>query len=168
MIVPATISDLHQIHQLTQSCAKNLVEQHIFQWNEAYPSIAVLQNDINLNQLWKLQINSTIIGIIVLTEIEDNEYTTVQWLTHNCKNLYVHRLAVHPSFQNKGYASELMNFAENYAKHQGYCSIRLDTFSKNPKNLKFYKKRKYQQLEAIYFPKQSIYPFYCFERILNE
>lgn len=167
MIEKAVISDLEQLLSITKSCAKFMIEKGIFQWNEQYPSKEVLLNDIELNQLWKLVKENSIIGLIVLTEIEDKEYKNVKWLTKNGTSLYIHRLAVDPKFQGKGYAQKLMNFAENYGIEKGYNSIRLDTFSQNKRNLKFYKKLKFKQLEPIYFPKQSKYPFYCFEKVLN-
>ena len=96
----------------------------------------------------------------------DDEYIPVSWLTPNENNLYVHRLAVHPEFQGKGFAQKLMDYAENYAKTNSFASIRLDTFSKNERNQKFYEVRGYQRLENIMFPKQSKYPFYCYELVL--
>lgn len=167
VIKKASISDLEQLYSLTKSCAKHMIDNGIFQWNEKYPSKEVLQKDIELEQIWKLEENETIVGIIVLTEIEDFEYKNVKWLTENYKNLYIHRLAVHPNFQRKGYAQKLMDFAENYSKENNYTSIRLDTFSQNKRNLVFYKKRNYKKLENIYFPKQSKHPFYCYEKVLN-
>ena len=126
-----------------------------------------MKKDIELQQLYKLEIENTIAGIVVLTEIEDVEYKNVKWLTENGNNLYIHRLAVHPNFQGKGYAKQLMDFAENYATENDFNSVRLDTFSQNSRNIKFYKNRNYKQLESIYFPKQSTFPFYCFELVLN-
>ncbi|MBL4723997.1 MAG: GNAT family N-acetyltransferase [Lutibacter sp.] len=167
MILKASISDLDQIHSLTKSCAKYLIEMNIFQWNEMYPSIEVLKNDIELNQLWKLVENEVIVGILVLTEIEDLEYKNVSWLTKNSKVLYVHRLAVHPNFQGKGFAKELMNFVENYAIEHMYKSVRLDTFSQNKRNQNFYENINYKKLESIYFPNQSELPFYCYEKVLD-
>lgn len=168
MIQKAIFSDLEQIYSLTKKCAQGLIEKGIFQWNDAYPSKEVLKNDIQLQQIWKWEENNQIIGIIVLTENEDGEYKNVKWLTKNSKNLYIHRLAVHPKFQGKGFAQQLMYFAENYAKINKYASVRLDTFSQNFRNIKFYEARNYNRLEAIYFPKQSEFPFYCYELVLDE
>lgn len=166
MISKATQTDLELIHQLTKSCAQYLIEQGIFQWNEYYPSKEVLLKDIELNQIWKLEVENEIAGIIVLTEIVDSEYKNVKWLTENSSNLYIHRLAVHPKFQGKGLAQQLMNFAEDFARNKNYKSVRLDTFSQNKRNQHFYKQRGYQKLENIYFPKQSEHPFYCYELVL--
>lgn len=167
VIAKATHSDLENLFSITKRCGKHMINQCIFQWNDFYPSKEILQKDIELQQIWKLEIENKIIGIIVLTEIEDAEYDNVKWLTEHCKNLYIHRLAIDPSFQGKGYAQKLMNFAENYAIKNKYASIRLDTFSQNKRNQQFYKQQNYIQLEAIYFPNQSEFPFYCFEKILN-
>jgi len=168
VISKASILDLGQLYGLTKSCAKHMTKNGIFQWNENYPSKEVLKNDIELQQIWKLQEGNMIISIIVLTEIEDKEYKNVKWLTKNHKNLYIHRLAVLPKFQGKGYAQKLMNFTENYASKNNFKSIRLDTFSQNKRNQLFYEKRNYTKLEKIYFLNQSEYPFYCYEMIINK
>jgi ribosomal protein S18 acetylase RimI-like enzyme len=167
MIKKASKQDLEQLLTVVKSCGQNLIEQGIFQWNEQYPKREDLLEDIELQELWKLEDKNSIIGLIVLTENEDEEYQDVKWLTKNHKNLYIHRLAVDPEFQGKGYAQKLMDFAEKYAKENGYNSIRLDTFSENKRNLKFYEQRNYVKLESIYFPNQSEFPFYCYEKIMN-
>ena len=167
LINKASEQDLEQLLAVVKSCGQNLIEQGIFQWNENYPSKAVLLEDIALGQIWKLEEGNSIVGLIVLTEIEDVEYQQVKWLTINDKNIYIHRLAVHPNFQGKGFAQKLMDFAENYALENGYKSIRLDTFSQNKRNLQFYEKRNYVKLESIYFSNQSAFPFYCYEKIIN-
>ncbi|MFK5958835.1 MAG: GNAT family N-acetyltransferase [Lutibacter sp.] len=167
MIVKASILDLEQLYLITKSYAKYMIENNIFQWNENYPSKEILKKDIELQQIWKLQVNEIIVGLIVLTEVEDKEYLKVKWLTKNYKNLYIHRLAIHPNFQGQGFAQKLMDFTENYAFKNNYKSIRLDTFSKNKRNQIFYKKRNYTKLETIYFPNQSEFPFFCYEKVLD-
>lgn len=167
IIKKALKQDLEQLLSIVNSCGQHLIEQGIFQWNEKYPSKEVLLEDIELQQIWKLEEENTIIGLIVLTEIEDLAYKQVKWLTKNQKNLYIHRLAVHPNFQGKGYAQKLMDFAERFALQNNYNSIRLDTFSQNKRNQLFYEKRNYIKLGSIYFPKQSEFPFYCYEKLIN-
>jgi len=87
-------------------------------------------------------------------------------LTVTSNNLYIHRLAIDPIMQSKGYAQQLMSFAENYGRKNNYESIRLDTFSKNTRNQRFYEQRGYIRLENVYFLNQSQDPFYCYELIL--
>jgi len=96
----------------------------------------------------------------------DKEYKNVKWITNNRKNIYIHRLAIHPDHQGQGYAQQLMDYAEQFAIENNYTSIRLDTFSQNKRNQLFYELRGYKKLGDIYFPKQSECPFHCYELIL--
>ena len=164
MIRKATVLDLNSIMQITKACAKHMINQQIFQWNEHYPNRNAFKNDVQRGELYVFVQNNICMGCIVITTIKDEEYVPVKWLTID-KNIYIHRLAVHPKFQGKGIAQQMMTFAENYAKTNGYLSVRLDTFSQNKRNQKFYETRGYKRLGNIYFPKQSKHPFYCYELV---
>ena len=166
MIRCAKILEIPEILGLTKACAKQMEKRGIFQWNEEYPSIEAFENDISRKELYVLKSENTLIGCITITTYMDEEYVPIKWLTPNENNIYIHRLAVDPKFQGKGYAQMLMNFAENYALENKYISIRLDTFSQNKRNQKFYAQRGYQKLGNVYFPKQSDSPFYCYELVL--
>ncbi|WP_029038050.1 GNAT family N-acetyltransferase [Salinimicrobium xinjiangense] len=167
MIRPAQLEDLASIKKLTEACAQSMQEKGIFQWNEYYPSLEKLQEDISNEELFVLEEKAQLQGIIVLTPNMDKEYISVDWLTPNKNNLYVHRLATNPRNWGSGKGRKLMDFAENFAREKGYSSVRLDTFSQNERNQKFYEVRGYKRLGNIYFPKQSEHPFYCYELVLD-
>ncbi len=159
--------DLSKAKKLTEACAVGMQQLGIFQWNAQYPSEEKLQHDIDHKELYVLEENNQIMGMIVLSEIMDEEYIPVSWLTPSEKNLYIHRLAIHPESWGKGYGQKLMDFAEEFARKLDFQSIRLDTFSLNQRNQKFYETRGYQKLKDIYFPKQSAAPFHCYELVLK-
>ena len=163
----AEINDLNDIMKMIHNCANDLISKNIFQWNEKYPSRDIFLSDIEKKNLFILKNNSGIIGCIALSHEKDIEYTDVKWLTKDDKNLYLHRLAVDPKFQKKGIGKLLMDFAEDYARDNKFISVRLDTFSKNERNNRFYKSRKYTKLDDVYFPNQSEFPFHCYEKILD-
>jgi ribosomal protein S18 acetylase RimI-like enzyme len=166
MIREATVDDLDAILKITKSCAKKLVSKNIFQWNEYYPNRNVFENDLYNKWLYVTVKENKVIGSVCVSDLIDDEYATVKWLTPNNNNIYIHRLAVDPDYQGVGYAQKMMSFAEEFAKKNKYKSIRLDTFSKNMKNQKFYKQRGYKKLGEIFFPNQSMHPFYCYELLL--
>jgi ribosomal protein S18 acetylase RimI-like enzyme len=143
-----------------------MIEDTIFQWNDFYPNKKAFERDVEREELYVLEIENQILGCITISTFMDEEYMPVAWLTSNKNNIYIHRLAVHPNQQGKGYAQKLMQCAENYAAKNNYQSVRLDTFSKNKRNQKFYELRGYKKLGDIYFPKQSEYPFHCYELVL--
>ena len=163
----AKITDLNRIMEITRACAIDLISNNIFQWNEKYPSKEAFKKDIEKNTLYICKNKSRITGCISLCADKDEEYENVEWITEDFKNLYLHRLAVHPEYQKKGVGRSLMDFAEEYAKLNGFKSVRLDTFSQNPRNNKFYKSRNYVQLGDVFFPMQSEFPFHCYEKIIN-
>ncbi len=162
----AKVEYLPRIKKIAEDCAIDMQNRGIFQWNENYPSSEIFKKDIDSNSLYVYMIKSKILGCIMISLNKDDVYNHVKWLTEDEKNLYVHRLAVDPKYQKKGIGRSLMNFAENYARNNGLKSIRLDTFSENERNNRFYKSRKYIQLNDVYFPNQSKFPFHCYEKIL--
>ena len=167
MIRRAKLSEIDKIITITRACAAKMIAEHIFQWNDQYPNKEAFLNDLQRNELYVLLDDLEIIGCIVVSTFKDSEYNGVAWLTEESSHYYIHRLAIDPAFQGKGFAKALMDFAENLAQEANITSIRLDTFSQNERNNRFYEARGYTRLGNIYFPKQSNHPFYCYELILN-
>ena len=163
----ATQNELDRVKEIAEACAKNMIENNIFQWNDKYPSREIFKEDIKNKSLYVSKINHEVVGCIMLSSFKDDVYKSVNWITPDEYNLYIHRLAVHPIFQKKGIARKMMDFAEDFAKSNDYISIRLDTFSQNPRNNKFYKSRGYNKLDDVYFPKQSKFPFHCYEKLVD-
>ena len=163
----ATLNELDRVKEIAEACAKNMIENNIFQWNDKYPSREIFKDDIKNKSLYVSKIDQEVVGCIMLSSFKDYVYKSVNWITPDEYNLYIHRLAVHPIFQKKGIARKMMDFAEDFAKSNNYRSIRLDTFSQNPRNNKFYKARGYNKLDDVYFPKQSEFPFHCYEKLVD-
>ncbi len=165
MIRQAVPSDLAVVKALTTACANAMTAKGIHQWSEKYPTQERLLQDITAQELYVLVIADQIRGMIVRTATMSDAYAAVQWATPTNRNLYIHRLAVHPTYWGQGYAQQLMDWAEAYAIAEGYQSIRLDTFSQNTRNHHFYETRGYQRLEDIYYPHKSTAPFHCYELV---
>ena len=163
----AEINDIDNIMKMINNCANDLISKNIFQWNEKYPSKDVFLIDIEKKNLFIFKNSSGVVGCVALSYDKDIEYNDIKWITKDDKNLYVHRLAVDTKFQKQGIGRLLMDFAEDYARDNKLKSVRLDTFSKNERNNRFYKSRKYIQLDDVYFPNQSEFPFHCYEKILD-
>ncbi|MBT2160168.1 GNAT family N-acetyltransferase [Zobellia barbeyronii] len=166
MVRSAKLSEIPEILNITRACAAAMIKNGIYQWNEDYPNKEAFQLDIERGELYVLEEDGQIIGTIVLSTLMDEEYVPIEWLTPSDKNIYIHRVSVHPDLQGKGYAQELMTFAEDYARKNSFASVRLDTFSQNKRNQKFYETRGFERLGDIFFPKQSEHPFHCYELVL--
>jgi ribosomal protein S18 acetylase RimI-like enzyme len=166
MIQIAKLAEIEQIMKITRACANKMTSEGIFQWNNLYPNKEAFKKDVMRNELHVLLSENAIIGCIVISTEKDPEYSQIDWLTKDSAHYYIHRLAIHPDFQKMGYAKKLMDFAEILAKKNKITSVRLDTFSQNHRNQKFYQARGYSRLGSIFFPQQSEHPFYCYEKLI--
>ena len=166
MIRRGVHEDLMPILEITKKCAVKMDAMGIYQWNENYPNRNAFIDDIKNNELLVFTKGALLVGCIALCTKMDDVYKNVKWLTKGVKNLYIHRLAVDPQFQKKGIGKKLMDYAEDFAKKNNFISVRLDTFSKNKNNMRFYERRGYKRLEEVFFPEQSKFPFYCYELII--
>lgn len=166
MIRRGVHEDLIRILEITKNCAVKMDAMGIYQWNENYPNRNAFIDDIKNNELLVFTKGALLVGCIALCTKMDDVYKDVKWLTKDVKSLYVHRLAVDPQFQKKGIGKKLMDYAEDFAKKNNFISVRLDTFSKNKNNMRFYERRGYKRLEEVFFPEQSKFPFYCYELII--
>jgi ribosomal protein S18 acetylase RimI-like enzyme len=56
---------------------------------------------------------------------------------------------------------------EEYVVEEGYQSIRLDTYSGNPKAMEFYRRLGYTKLGSIDL-KPNKNEYYCFEKVIRQ
>ena len=162
----ADSSDLSRLVELFQSAKKHLDQQEIFQWTDFYPSQQIIEEDLKNKTLYVLKRDQELIGAVTLNEDQDEKYKSIDWKFNDQKVLVIHRLMVHPIFQNRGYAKQIMNFSENFAKKHHYSSIRLDTYTQNKISFEFYKKRNYVLRGTVFFKGRKD-PFYCLEKDLK-
>ena len=155
----ADTKELNAIMNLISSCARRMNEQGIQQWDEIYPDEKTIRNDIEKQQLYLLEDEDKLCGIIAINEYQEPQYKNIDWKFQG-KTLVVHRLAIEPSCQRKGYARMLMQFTHKLAKEGHYENIRLDAFVHNPAAVGLYEKLGYRRAGILTFRKGD---FYCFE-----
>ena len=117
-------------------------KQGIHQWDEIYPDLPTITEDIKKNQMYVGIIDNKIAVCFVLNEECDEEYKNGKWKCPNSKFCVIHRLCVNPEFQNQGIATKTMDYIESICKEAGY--VRLDCFTQNPYSQKLYNKTCYK------------------------
>ena len=90
----------------------------------------------------------------MLNEWQSPEYVELTW--DRARPLVVHRLCVHPERQKTGAARILMDFAETEAARRGYDSIRLDTYTGNPRAVALYERRGYRIAGYVRFRRRKL------------
>jgi len=159
----ATPSDYTNIIQIYKSAILHLDEIGIHQWDEAYPSIDLLKEDIQAQQMYIGLIDNTIACAFTLNPNYEEEYTLGNWQYPSLPFLVLHRFCVDPIFQNKGIGAQAMKFMEDTLKAENFQSFRLDAFSKNPFSLRLYEKFGFAKVGEVHFSKGL---FYLFEKKL--
>lgn len=144
----AAESDLDEICSLIKSAIAKMDSCGIPQWDEIYPTREDFLNDIKTNSLFAGEVceeeKNRIAVIYALNKDCDEEYKKADW---QCSGDYrvIHRLCVHPDFQNRGIARKTMEHIENQAEALGAKCLRLDVFSKNPFSLRLYEHAGYHK-----------------------
>jgi ribosomal protein S18 acetylase RimI-like enzyme len=165
----ATADNLLDIMYLLFICIKDMNRKGMFHWNQVYPSLEIIVNDIQNKSLYILRDNWVIKGIIVLNEDQPDEYKKVTWRfgDKNDPVLVIHRLAVHPIFQQQGIGNRMMEFAIGYARKNNYRVIRLDVFEGNPYANNLYSRSGFLKAGKFRFPFQET-KFVCYEKKLKK
>lgn len=131
-------SDLDEVFALIQCGVRNMIKNGIYQWDDEYPAYEDIKADIEKQQLYVGIAGNRITVVFVINCEYDQEYNDADWTYTGESFRVIHRLCVHPDFQNLGIARKALLYTEELLVSQGIASIRLDTFTKNPFALKLY------------------------------
>ena len=105
------------------------------QWQQGYPNVDSMTKDILNHNLFGVYSNNQLTCLAALIIGKDKTYVNMvegKWnIDANDKDLVIHRIAVSNKYRGKGFAKELMIFAENYAKENKCVSIKVDTHRAN-------------------------------------
>lgn len=158
----AVETELEEILTLYQACTVKMNEACLFNWHESYPDRDTILSDIQKGTLYIIETNR-IHGAVALNEDQPAEYKNINWEYHIEPFLVVHRLAIHPEQQGKGYGILLMEFAEDLARQLKCSSIRMDVFTINIPGRTLYQKLGYKELNEFNFP-GFVVPFVGLEK----
>jgi len=166
IIRKANKPDLENIMKMYKSCVTGMLKNGIDQWDETYPNTEIISEDLNVGTYYVSEMDGVIIGGVNIDKNQDDTYLSIDWEDKSDSFLVVHRLGVKEEFWNKKIGKYLMLFTENLVIEKGLKSIRLDTYSGNPKAMEFYRRLGYTELGTIDLkPEKDKY--YCFEKIIK-
>ena len=159
-------TDLDNIMLMYKSCVKGMLANDIDQWDDTYPDIETINQDLEKQSYYISEEKGEIIGGINIDQNQDFTYLDINWEDKTNSFLVVHRLGVKEEFWNKKIGKDLMIFTEKLVIERGLKSIRLDTYSGNPKAMEFYRRLGYRELGSINL-KPNKNEYYCFEKIIK-
>ena len=166
IIRKAKNTDLENIMTMYRSCISGMIKNRIDQWDDTYPNTETIAEDLENQTYYVAEKNGKIIGGINIDKNQDPTYLTIDWKDKTNSFLVVHRLAVKEKNWGDKVGKALMIFAEEAILEEGLKSIRLDTYSGNPKAMEFYRRLGYSELGTIDL-KPNKDKYYCFEKIIK-
>tara|TARA_B110000196_G_C21117688_1_gene651446 strand:- start:391 stop:894 length:504 start_codon:yes stop_codon:yes gene_type:complete len=158
--------DLDNIMKMYKSCVKGMLKNGIDQWDDTYPNTEIISEDLNVGTYYVAEMDGTIIGGVNIDKNQDTTYLALDWEDISDSFLVVHRLGVKEELWNKKIGKDLMLFTEKLVIEKGIKSIRLDTYSGNPKAMEFYRRLGYTEIGTIDL-KPDKEKYYCYEKIIK-
>lgn len=168
---PAVLSDLERIMEIVGDAQSFLKARGVDQWQNGYPTPEVYASDIQKGSCHVFLIDGKIAGVISILFEPEECYGYVEdgaWLTGECPYAVFHRAAVGGEYRGTGIATQMISFAENVAKEQGFKSIKGDTHRDNKAMRGLLEKRGFVHCGTVFLNggKTSSEERVCYEKLL--
>lgn len=148
----AVLADKETIWKILQQAIERRKEDGSNQWQDGYPNIETIKNDIDINYGFVIELQNNIVGYAaVIFEIEPAyEIIEGKWLSDR-EYVVVHRVAVSNKATGKGIATHIFKEIEEMAISKNIFSIKVDTNFDNIPMLKILEKLDYTYCGKVYF-----------------
>ncbi|MBG6235870.1 GNAT superfamily N-acetyltransferase [Pedobacter sp. CAN_A7] len=161
----ATITDLTSIWEILQQAIIRRREDGSNQWQDGYPNVNVVENDIVQGVGFVLDNEDTIAGYCAVLTNDEPAYANIQgeWLTQG-DFVVIHRVAIAEQYLGKGLAQKIMASIEAYAISNHIYSIKADTNFDNFAMMMIFEKLGYTYCGEVYFRNS---PRRAYEKVLT-
>ncbi len=136
------------------------------QWQDGYPNLEVIKNDIEKRAGYVLTERDEIIGYCAIFINEEPEYEKIfgEWLSNESYVVF-HRVVISEKFIGKGLSKTILEFIEKFALDNQIFSIKADTNYDNHAMLKIFEKTNYSFCGIVFFRGS---PREAFEKLLGK
>lgn len=160
-IIRAGRYELVEVLYLLQACVYELTSGFIYR----DPMIPHIKDEIDKRNVFIIKLNHISVGLAVLSTNTNGEQKDIDWKEKH-PALQIERLIVHPKWVDKGIENELIKFLEQYAKENGFETIRIKVFANNKPVIKTTHTLAYKKAGEAHLPLQIV-PFIGLEKKIN-
>ncbi|MBN2612573.1 MAG: GNAT family N-acetyltransferase [Bacteroidales bacterium] len=165
-IIKAIPSDLVEIMYLLRVCVRDMNEKGMKHWNNVYPEGSLMRKNLYNGLIYLVKDKGVCKAMMTLNPEMPEDYKSMAIAGIAEKTLFVQWFAVHPKWQQKGISKMLMDFAENFARTNGFHSIMLDIYSNHELAQQICQKNDYNQIGTFHSAMQKD-PFVCYSKELK-
>lgn len=148
----AVITDISDIMKIIRQAQAYFKEAGINQWQNNYPNVETISNDIDNNNSYILLKDSNIVATAAVSFDGEKTYDLIydgEWISNN-EYAVIHRIAVANNYKGLGLSSEIIKNVEKLCLNKGVDSIKVDTHEENLSMQSLLKKNKFQYCGIIY------------------
>ncbi len=162
----AEMGEVSQIWPILQDAIKRRKEEGSNQWQDGYPNIEIVKNDIDKGEGFVLTEGKIIIGYCAVLLNDEPEYAKIvgKWLS-NTDFVVFHRIAISEKYLGKGFAKIMIKHIEYYALKNSIYSIKADTNFDNIIMKHIFENLNFIYCGEVYFRGS---PRKAYEKVLSE
>jgi len=134
MLRLAVLEEGPRIMEMIEAAKVIMNEQGIDQWNEEYPWLEDIEEDINNHIGYVLEKEGHIHGYVCINFNEQEDYNHLvegSWSESDGKYATIQRMVIDPEQTGKSYGSQMMVGIQDIVLEKGVHEIRLDTLANN-------------------------------------
>lgn len=144
--------ELPQLWDIVRHAISRRRDEGSDQWQDGYPNLEVLRNDIDKGAAFVLTEGETIVGYCAVMINDEPAYAHIdgEWLTESDFVVF-HRIAVARDHLGKGLAKRMMEHIEAFAVRNHIRSIKADTNYDNAAMLRIFESMGYVYCGEVHF-----------------
>lgn len=149
--------DVNRVMEIIKQAQEYLKESNIDQWQNGYPNLQIIKEDIKNGWSYVLLKDNDIVATAAISFDKEATYEQIydgKWLS-NDDYAVIHRIAVDRNLKGLGLGAEIMKEAEKLMLARGVHSIKIDTHEHNISMQKLLKKNGFQYCGVIFLEDHS-------------
>lgn len=139
------------IWNILQEGIKKRKKEGSTQWQNGYPNLKTIEEDIKKDRCFIALKNNAIIATVVIDLKGEKVYEQLNNWQYNGQYATIHRFAITNKHKGKGWAKIIITSIENYVKSYDIKSIRIDTAEDNNSMLNILNSLKYVKKGIVYY-----------------
>lgn len=148
----AKASDKDKIMEIIKQAQEYLKIKGVDQWQDNYPNLNIIKDDIDKRKSYVLEENGTIVATVAVSFNDEKTYDKIyngKWITEN-DYAVIHRIAVANNYKGKRISSEILAHIEKMCLQKNVHSIKVDTHEQNESMRKMLSNNGFRYCGIIY------------------
>ncbi len=128
---PATEQEVHTVLDILLTGKKALADAGVDQWQDNYPTIELIVDDVAKNESFLLFIDDCPVATFVFTDAVDPAYDESGAFILPPPYTSLHRVAVLPEMKGRGVGGMIVDYCKEKSCQQNIVALRCDTHADN-------------------------------------